>query len=65
MKLKQNSLRKRNNLPSLNNVHEPRNAEFTAFLGSFFVAWQSNDNNIEKLDFGDGLQELVQSFLLL
>ena len=23
---------------SLNNVHEPRNAEFTAFLGSFFVA---------------------------
>ena len=27
------------------NVHEPRNAEFTAFLGSFLVAWQSNDNN--------------------
>jgi len=23
---------------SLSNVHEPRNAEFTAFLGSFF-AW--------------------------
>ena len=22
---------------SLNNVHEPRNAEFTAFLGSFLV----------------------------
>ena len=31
---------------SLNNVHEPRNAEFTAFLGSFLVEWQSNDNNI-------------------
>ena len=30
---------------SLNNVHEPRNAEFTAFLGSFLVEWQSNDNN--------------------
>ena len=26
------------NFASLNNVHEPRNAEFTAFLGSFFVA---------------------------
>lgn len=24
------------NLASLNNVYEPRNAEFTAFLGSFF-----------------------------
>ena len=23
---------------SLNNAHEPRNAEFTAFLGSFWVA---------------------------
>ena len=22
---------------SLNNVHEPRNAEFAAFLGSFYV----------------------------
>ena len=50
---------------SLNNVHEPRNAEITAFLGLFLVEWQSNDNNIEKLDFGDGLQELVQSFLFL
>ena len=30
---------------SLNNVHEPRNAEFTAFLGSFLVEGQSNDNN--------------------
>ena len=26
------------NSASLNNVHEPRNAEFTAFLGSFLVA---------------------------
>ena len=25
------------NFASLNNVHEPRNAEFTAFLGSFLV----------------------------
>lgn len=33
------------NFASLNNVHEPRNAEFTAFLGSFYVVWQSNDNN--------------------
>ena len=33
------------NFASLNNVHEPRNAEITAFLGSFLVAWQSNDNN--------------------
>ena len=33
------------NFASLNNVHEPRNAEFTAFLGSFLVVWQSNDNN--------------------
>jgi len=23
---------------SLNNVHEPRNAEFTVFLGSFLIA---------------------------
>ncbi len=30
---------------SLSNVQEPRNAEFTAFLGSFLVEWQSNDNN--------------------
>ena len=40
---------------SSNKVHEPRNDEFTALLGSFLVAWQSNDNNIEKLDFGDSL----------
>ena len=26
------------NSASLNNVHESRNAEFTAFLGSFYVA---------------------------
>lgn len=25
------------NFASLNNGHEPRNAEFTAFLGSFFA----------------------------
>jgi len=25
------------NFASLNNVHEPRNAEFTTFLGSFLV----------------------------
>ena len=25
------------NFASLNNVHEPRNAEFAAFLGSFYV----------------------------
>ena len=37
---------KSNQKKSLNNVHEPRNAEFTAFLGSFLVEWQSNDNNI-------------------
>lgn len=29
---------------SLNNVHEPRNAEFTAFLGSLLTS----DNNSEK-----------------
>ena len=28
----------KSNFASLNNVHEPRNAEFTAFLGSFLVA---------------------------
>lgn len=33
---------------SLNNVHEPGNAEFTALLGSFLVEWQSNDNNFEN-----------------
>ena len=38
MKLKQNSLKQDDDLPSLNNVQEPRNAEFTAFLGSFLVA---------------------------
>ena len=32
-------------LLSLSNVQEPRNAEFTVLLGSFFVQWQSNDNN--------------------
>ena len=37
---------------SLSNVHEPRNAEFTAFLGSFLVEWQSNDNNIGKYEAG-------------
>ena len=26
------------NFASLNNTQEPRNVEFTAFLGSFFVA---------------------------
>ena len=46
MKVKQSSLRHSFDLPSLSNVHEPRNAEFTAFLGSFLVEWQSNDNNI-------------------
>ncbi len=41
-------------MQSLNssNVHEPRNAEFTAFLGSFLVEWQSNDNNIGKYEAG-------------
>lgn len=38
MKTKQNSLTHVAALPSLNNTQEPRNAEFTAFLGSFFVA---------------------------
>ena len=33
---------------SLNNVYEPRNAEFTAFLDSFNVVRQSNDNNFVK-----------------
>ena len=31
------SQEKSNPKKSLNNVHEPRNAEFTAFLGSFLV----------------------------
>ena len=41
-------------MQSLNssNVHEPRNAEFTAFFGSFLVEWQSNDNNIGKYEAG-------------
>lgn len=33
---------------SLNNVYEPRNAEFMAFLGSFYVVRQSNDNKVGK-----------------
>lgn len=37
MKLKQIYLRISLDLPSLNNVQEPRNAEFTAFLGSPYV----------------------------
>ena len=34
---------------SLNNVHEPRNAEFTVFLGSLLVVWQSNDNKFSRV----------------
>ena len=34
------------NFASLSNVYEPRNSEFTAFLGSFYVERQSNDNNL-------------------
>ena len=37
-KLKQNSLREATDLPSLSDVHEPRNAEFAALLGSFLAA---------------------------
>ena len=40
-------------MQSLNssNVHE-QECEFTAFLGSFLVEWQSNDNNIGKYEAG-------------
>ena len=34
-------------------------------LRCFLARFLPSDNNIEKLDFGDGLQELVQSFLFL
>lgn len=34
------------NFASLNNGHELRNAGFTALLGSFLVALQSNDNKV-------------------
>lgn len=34
-------------------------------LRRFLARFWLRDNNIEKLDFGDGLQELVQSFLFL
>ena len=37
IKLKQIYLRIFLNLPSLNNILEPRNAYFTGFLGSFYV----------------------------
>ena len=36
-----------NIFPSVND--EPRNAEFTAFLGSFYVMWQTKDNNFFKM----------------
>ena len=48
IKLKQIYLRISLDLPSLNNVQEPRNAEFTVLLGSFYVVWQSNDNKVGK-----------------
>lgn len=44
-RLNRNALSTTWDIMSLNNVHEPRNAEFTAFLGSFYVEGQSNDNN--------------------
>lgn len=34
-------------------------------LRRFLARFLLRDNNIEKLNFGDGLQELVQSFLFL
>lgn len=37
LKLKQNKLSDARDIMSLNKVHEPRNAEFKAFLGSFWV----------------------------
>lgn len=36
-KVRQNIIRLIFPFKSLNNVHEPRNAEFKAFLGSFLV----------------------------
>ena len=46
--------KKRIKLGSLNSVHEPRNAEFTVLLGSFFAQWQSNDNNFGKFGMDKG-----------
>ena len=34
---------------SSSDVHEPRNVEFMAFLGSFYAVRQSNDNNFGQI----------------